>query len=302
MTTRLLPILLLTALTMPLAAQEEESELTPYSVSEIDSFLNSFKSTYNKRGVPEEDAISVLADLRKAYLYLDSKGDKATKDELGAKRDIVKMISRGLKARHRPLLTVECVRALEKIRDPDSARDITKWLTKVLDEKSPNPQFVEYGFLALAHIGPKDNRAIDLIIKYGTRQTDPTVASHALKAAYEYRALDGKDRKELFKKILGTLLGLYSNWKGGDVKKRASFETKYKGISESGLRALTELSGCGKAFATPVEADEWWGDNKRSRWTDYVGPEFRKPEKKPEEKGEEKKPEDEKPEGKDAEG
>jgi hypothetical protein len=294
MISRLIPILLLTAL--PLAAQEEESELTPYSVSEVESFLNSFKSTYNKRGTPEEDAISVLADLRKAYLYLDSKGDKASKEEVDAKEDIVKMISRGLKARNRPLLTVECVRALEKIRDPESGRDVTKWLTKVLDEKAPNPQFVEYGFLALAHIGPQDNRALDLVLKYGTtgRHTDMTVASHALKAAYEYRALEGKDRKELFKKINGYLLGLYSNWKGGDVKKRASFETKYKAVSETGLRALSELSGSGKKFASPVEADEWWGENKRSRWTDYVGPEFRKPEEK---KDEEKKTEEKDTEG-----
>jgi hypothetical protein len=121
-----------------------------------------------------------------------------------------------------------------------------------------------------------------------------TVASHALKAAYEYRALEGKDRKELFKKINGYLLGLYSNWKGGDVKKRASFETKYKAVSETGLRALSELSGSGKKFASPVEADEWWGENKRSRWTDYVGPEFRKPEEK---KDEEKKTEEKDTEG-----
>ena len=47
----------------------EDKELTAYSLVEIDGLLQSFKQTYKNKKAPEEDAISAIIDLKKAYRY-----------------------------------------------------------------------------------------------------------------------------------------------------------------------------------------------------------------------------------------
>jgi hypothetical protein len=272
---RLLPVLLILA---SYAVAQEEEELTPYSVVEIESYLKVFKDTYKDRKLPEEDAVAVLEDLRKAYLFLASKGDELEKPEESAKRDIVKYVSRGLKARKRPLVTLECANVLGQIADPDGAKPLLQWMDRVvLDMKSVNTQWVEYGFRSMAAIGSEDSQTIDLVRSYATgKHVDPAVASHAIAAAGNWRQLKGKTRKELFEKILGYVGGLYSNSKGGDPKKRGSFEKKFKAVEEAAMKTLSELAGVDTPFKSPPEAQSWWKDNKRARWEEYVGPLYRK--------------------------
>ena len=107
------------------------------------------------------------------------------------------------------------------------------------------------------------------------------MASHAIAAAGNWRHLKGKTRKELFDKILGYVGGLYSNSKGGDPKKRGSFEKRYKAVEEAALQTLSELAGVETPFKDPPEAQSWWKDNKKSRWEDYVGPTYRKKDAEP---------------------
>ena len=273
------------------ALAEGEEELTPYSVPEIEQFLKVFKQTYNNTKQPEDDAIAVLADLQNAYRYIDSKGDTASKDETKAQKKIISYVEKGLKARKRPMVTLECARALGKIGDPTGAKGLLRWMDKVvLDAKSVNPNWVETGFLSLARIGGEDKQTLDLLIAYSSgRHVDISVAPPALRACYEWRSLSGKNRKELFEKVLNYLNSLWSNARGGDPKKRGLYDKRYKTVSEEGLKALKELSGADKSFANPEKALAWWKDNKRRRWEDYVGVSFREketaapPEKKQEE-------------------
>jgi len=246
-----LPVLLSSAF-----AQEKEEELVPYSIAEAESLMDNFKSLYRSRKTPEEDAINVLKGLVDAYRYFDSKSEEElTKDEEKAKRNIVKMVSRGLSARDRPRVNVECARALGTMGDEDGAKPLMKWMDKVvLDAKAPNSQWVEDGFLSMAWIGADDASTLDFVRGYATgKHLDINVAAQAMRAAYEWRALDGKERKEFFKKIYQYLGGLHSAMRGSDAKKRGDAEQKYNAVKDSGLKALWLLSGLEKPFNNPDE-------------------------------------------------
>jgi hypothetical protein len=293
-----LALLLGAFLNGPVFAQEKpKEELVPYSVEEADNLMANFKALYRNKKTPQEDAINALTGLVDAYRYFDSKGEEATKDEEKAKRTIVKWVCRGLSARDRPRVNVECARALGRMGDEDGARPLLKWMDNtVLDAKAPNSGWVEYGFLSMAWIGSTDGNTLDFVRSYATgKHVDINVASQALKAVGEWRELPGKERKEFFNKIQQYMGGLYSLMRGSDAKKRGDAEQKYNSIKDNGLKTLHRLSGEAQPFADPDAAFEWYKDNKKRRWDDYVGPKFRKPEpKKTAESGDEKKDEEKK--------
>jgi len=270
---RLAPALLLLAGLAP----AQETELTPYTVAEVENLITSFKQTYKNRKTPQEDAVSTLANLKKAYFYMvrtRPEGEEVPKDEEDAAEDIVKLIARrGLFVRKRPLVSLECARVLGEIGSMDAAKYLRKWLDKVIDEKNPHPQLVEYGFQSLAWIGPQDNSSLDLVIKSAMpgKHPDIGVTNQAMRAVWQYRELDGRMRKEFFNKVLSYIGGVYSKYKGGDAKERATYEQRYNAIKENGLKAL-ELLGDGTRFPDPPAALEWWNDNKKRRWEPYYGP------------------------------
>jgi hypothetical protein len=256
----------------------EEKELTVYTVVEIDGLLQSFKQTYKNKKAPEEDAISAIIDLKKAYRYITSKGEEATKEELKAKKDIISMIAKkGLFVRKRPQVTLECARVLGEIGDPAAANYMRKWMERVLDEKSPNASWVEYGFQSLAWIGSTDRRTLDLMLDYATKgkHQETQVTAYAIKAVYQWRHFDGKTRKLFFNKINMYVGGLYNQMRGGDAKKRAVYEQRYNAVRNDAMAALKELAGDGTSFKNPEEAQKWWNDNKKRRWEEYIGPRFR---------------------------
>ncbi len=260
------------------AEEAKPSQLTPYSVTEIDQYLASFKASFKKKSVPEEDAVAMLSDFEKAYRYLESKGDARTKVEEKAQANIVKMISRGLKARGRATVIAECARSLGRLADARANKDLLKWMGRTLDAKEANPLWIEYGFLALARIGSQDTRTLDLILKQAVTGKDSTVQGHAYRAAYEFRLLKGKVRKEWFKKMLGRVGGLYNQYKNGDPKSRGTYEKRYNEIKQYALTALNELSGANENWQDPTKAGDWFKANKRRKWNDYVGVNFRKKE------------------------
>ncbi|MFB3065034.1 MAG: hypothetical protein ACE10D_00840, partial [Planctomycetota bacterium] len=83
-----------------------------FTVEEVDQWLYQFKTTYKDKKAPEEDAISVIENLIKAYQYLHGKGDQESKDEKKARKKIVDQLAKGLKARKRPQVTTECAKGL----------------------------------------------------------------------------------------------------------------------------------------------------------------------------------------------
>jgi hypothetical protein len=257
----------------------QEAEPTPYSTVEIDGFLGSFKRDAKNKKTPEADANTSAIELGKAYAYLAHKEKKgeATTDEIKYKTKIVKAIAAGLKLRKRPLVTLQCAQTLGEIGDMAAAKPLAKWMENVvLDAKSPNPQWVEYGFVAMARIGSQDSSTMDLIIKYaGGKHTDTSVAPLAMKAAYHWRELSGKNRRTLYDKIMQHLQGQWSLSRGSDAKKRGGAEKRYNLMKAEGLKALFELSGHDKPFRDPAEAQEFWKLYKRKKWEPYVGVEFR---------------------------
>ncbi|MHC4959776.1 MAG: hypothetical protein ACYTGN_15545 [Planctomycetota bacterium] len=261
------------------AVTSAQEELTPYSLQEIDGFLGSFKRDAKNKKTPEADANTSAIELGKAYKYLVSKEKKgeASGDEIKYKTKIVKAIGAGLKLRKRPLVTLQCAQTLGEIGDMDAAKPLAKWMENtVLDAKSPNPQWVEYGFVAMARIGSQDSSTIDLIVKYaGGKHPDTSVAPLAMKAAYHWRALSGKNRRLLYDKILQHLQGQWSLSRGSDAKKRGGAEKRYNLMKAEGLEALFQLSGHDKKFKDPAEANEFWKLYKRKKWQPYVGVEFR---------------------------
>lgn len=256
-------------------------ELTPYTVAEIEQYLSVFKTNYKNKKAPQDDAVSILDNLLNAHKYLVSKEAKgeATKEQLKAKKKIVKFVALGLKARKRELVTLKCAQVLGEMGDKDGAKPLLRWMdSTVLDAKSANPNFVEAGFQSIARIGGEDKTTLDFVLKNasGRGHQDVGVASHALKACYVWRSLSGKNRQEFFKKISGWLGGLWSLKNGTDQKKRGGAEKKYNIVKSEGLKALTELAGSKKAFRNPAEALLWWKDNKKRKWEPYVGVDFRK--------------------------
>jgi len=273
-------------------AQEQAEELVAYSPEEIDNLMNTFLQTYKNKKAPEDDAIATLANLKGAYRYIEAKGEGKTKDDEKLQKEIIKLIAKkGLFARNRDRVNLECARVLGELGDEDANKDLRRWLEGILDAKSPMPQCVEYGFQSLAWIGSDDRQSLDLALDYATKGKHPDigVAAQAMKACYQWRKLDANTREDFFKKISGYLQGLYSKAHGGDPKQRGTYEGRYNAVKEEGLKALEELAGDGSKFADPNAAVEWLKENKRRKWEPYVGPRYRVAEKPGAKKEDEKK-------------
>jgi hypothetical protein len=262
--------------------QDRGEDLVPYSTEEVEDLIETFLQTYRDKDVPEGDAVSVLADLKKAWSYLESKGeDKSRKEERLQRKTISLVIERGLFVRNRPWVSLKCVRILGELGVAEADKDLRKWLEKTLDEKSPDLRCVECGFQSLAWIGAEDSESLDLAIDYASKgkHRDAGVASLALRACYEWRHLEPKVREELFEGVLDHLLDLWGKMKSGDAKQRASHEERYNMVKAEGLRCLEELAGDGSKFANPLEADVWKKAHKKMKWEPYTGPRFRAKEK-----------------------
>lgn len=249
-----------------------------FTSEEIDQWLYQFKTTYKDKKAPEEDAISVIENLIKAYDYLAGKGDQETKEEKKSRKKIVDQLAKGLKARKRPQVTTECAKGLGELGDKGGVKPLVRWLeTSVLKNKNPNPQFVEAGFTSLAKIGPTDTTSLDFILAISSsgRHPDIGVANQALGAIPQWRRIPGKMRKEMFKKIYLDLSGIYgrSRQSGGQSR---TYKERYARVKDNGLRALWRLGGEEQRFANPNEVRTWWNQNKKKKWEDYVGPAFRK--------------------------
>jgi hypothetical protein len=262
----------------PAEAEAKPAEGVTFEDSEIQMFLDTFDQTYKNKDLPQDDAVATLTNLKNAYSFLKSKGDAQTKEQAKLQKDIVDRIAKkGLFAKKRALVNLKCAEILGELGDPDGAAPLVKWLEGILEEKSPNPQAVEYGFQSLAWIGPDDKATLELVLDYASKgkHTDNTVAAQAIKACYQWRELDGKTRKEFFDKICMYLEGLHSGATGGDPKRRSTYETRYKAVETDGKEALKEL-GDGTAFEDPRKARAWFNENKKGKWEKYVGPRFRK--------------------------
>ncbi len=269
-----LPLLsvLLLASVLPVLGQGEGEQPKPpeevtFTLVEIENFLNTFKLTYNNPKQPEEDATPYLENLKKAYLALEAKGDAATKEEEKIKDRIVDMVAKGLKARNRNLVTQECAKTLGELGSKDGVKALVAWLDKVvLDPRTPNPIWVEYGFRSLAQIGDEDPATMDLVISYACgKHSDLSVASEVMKQVIDWRKLSGKNRKELFNRMLQFMSSVFADKKNKE---------RYERVKETGLEALSELAIGGVKFIHPSgvpDAVKWWGENKKSNWEDYVG-------------------------------
>lgn len=290
-------VLLTVLLAGALAPAQEQ--VTTFTATEIELFLDNFKDLYNKKSAPEDDAIAILDNLKKAYQYLQSRGAERTKEEEGLQRKIVQTVCKGLNTRERHLVTMNCAMALGQMADAEAQKPLFKWMEKdVLKAKSAHPNYVEHGFLALAWIGGDDKATLDLLRGYATgKHPEATVTSHALKAVIEWKELSGKDRREFFEKILMYLQSLHSRATGGDVRLKGQAEQQFNTVKDNGLEALWQLSGETAKFADLFGAEEWWKEGKKKRkWDDYVGPKFRTAAKPEAAKPEEKKADEEEPE------
>lgn len=286
----------------PKEGEPKQAEGITFRDDEIQMFIDTFDQTYKNKDLPQDDAVSTLANLKNAYEFLKKKGDDRTKEQMKLQKDIVDRIAKkGLFARKRPLVNLKCAEILGELGDEEGAAPLVKWLEGVLEEKNPNPQAVEYGFQSLAWIGPGDNKTVELVLDYASKGKHPdnTVAAQAIKACYQWRELDGKTRKDFFDKICMYLQGLHSKAKGGDPKQRATYESRYKAVEAEGLECLKQLSTDGTKFEDPDKARAWFNDAKKGRWEKYVGPRFRQAAGQPPAKEKEKEKEggDEKPEG-----
>jgi hypothetical protein len=259
--------------------EEAKPEEVTFQDQEIVDFLSTFDETYKNKKLPEADAVSTLTNLKNAYLYLNKLGDQRTKEQTKLQKDILDRVAKkGLNARDRPIVNIECAKVLGELGDPDGAAPLLKWLEGLLDEKNINPQAIEAGFNSLAWIGKDDKTQLEFVLDYASKgkHTDNTVAAQAIRACYQWRELDGKTRKEFFEKICMYLEGLHSGMTGGDPKRRASFDAKYKAVEQDGKEALKELGDGTTVFEDPSKARAWFNENKKAKWEKYIGPNFRK--------------------------
>jgi hypothetical protein len=273
---RISPLACVLLLLMPLRAGAQEGGIS-YTNEEIKNLTSQFKSLAKDRKQPEDDAITSLGELVQAYEFLGKKGDQATKDEQKVQKSIIDAMAWGLKRRKRPQVNLECAKALGRLGDKGGTKALVKWMDgTVLDSKTPNPEWVEYGFMALANIGD-EGAALDLIYDYGpkARHIDYSVADKALGAVPYWKKLSAKNRKELYNKILMQIQSLDSGRRQGGNKQRIMQE-RFDRVKINGFKALQELAGESKPFANVTKATDWWKTNKGGKWQDFIGLNHRK--------------------------
>ena len=255
-----------------------------YTAEEIKNLISQFKSLAKDRKQPEDDAITSLGELVQAYEYLGKRGDEATKDEKKLEKSIIDSLAWGLKRRKRPQVNLECAKALGRLADKGGNKALVRWMDgTVLDVKTPNPEWVEYGFMALASIGDEGS-ALELIFDYGPmgRHVDYSVADKALGAIPYWKKLSAKNRKELYKKVLMQIQSLDSGRRQSGNRQR-TYQERYDRVKINAFKVLQELAGEAKPFADVKKATEWWKTNKGGKWQDYVGLNHRKKAAKPKE-------------------
>lgn len=257
------------------AASAQDNGIT-YTPEQIAETLSNFKASAKDKKQPEDDAIALLAELKDAYFYIEKKGDEATTDELKSQKAIVKAVARGLKVRKREQVNLECAKALGAMGHKDGNKGLVKWMdNKVLDSKTPNAEWVEYGFMALANIGLED-QALDLTFSYAKgKHTDWSVCDKALAALAQWRTLNPKNRRDIFNKVLQLMQSLDSGRRSGGNQQRV-YQDRFDRVKDNAMRTLQELAGQAKPFGNIVKANDWWKENKGRKWEPYIGVGFRK--------------------------
>ncbi len=262
-------------------AQEEGIS---YTAEEIKNLIGQFKTLAKDKKQPEDDAITSLGELVQAYEYLEKKGDEATKEEQKLQKNVIDSLAWGLKRRKRPQVNLECAKALGRLADKGGNKALVRWMDgTVLDTKTPNPEWVEYGFMALASIGDEGS-ALELIFDYGPagKHIDYSVADKALGAIPYWKKLSAKNRKELFKKTLQQIQSLDSGRRQSGNRQR-TYQERYDRVKINAFKALLVLAGEAKPFAGVAKATDWWKTNKGGKWQDFVGLNHRKKAAKPKE-------------------
>jgi hypothetical protein len=261
-TSRWIPVLLLAG------ALLAEAPPRPFTDEEIGRHLANFDASYENRELPQEDAVASMKSLRDAYRFLEAPGEPVTNEQIKLKEEIVARAVKGLAAKKRWIVNLECARVLGELGDQRGAAPLAAWLKGLLNEARPNPTAVDYGFASLAWIGPDEKESHRMVFSYAQGQHgDPAVAAAAMRACAEWRALDAETRKGFFDGICAHLETLAS---ARDEEGRA----RYEAVRKQGLDALRELGDGATRFESPARARAWF--EKRIKWEKYVGPRFRK--------------------------
>ncbi len=270
------PLVCVMLLLTPFRVGAQEGAIS-YTPEEIKNLTSQFKSLAKDRKQPEDDAITSLGELVQAFEYLAKKGDETSKEDKKLQKSIIDSLAWGLKRRKRPQVNLECAKALGRLGDKGGNKALVKWMDgTVLDAKAPNPEWVEYGFMALASIGDEGS-ALDLVFDYGPkgRHLDYSVADKALGAIPYWKKLSAKNRKELFKKVLMQIQSLDSGRRQSGNRQRI-YQERFDRVKINGFKALQELAGEAKPFAGVAKATDWWKANKGGKWQDFVGLNHRK--------------------------
>lgn len=239
--------------------QDDDDEEKPDKRPEIEALLEELDDHVKEKGDEDAEAVVIIEKLVKEF------PESGPRD----RKDIVKEISKSLKARRRPnkdglmntVLHEAAAKALGEM-GPESVKDLTRWIDhKSFEDK--NPVRVQ---LILSLGRTKDEDGVDPLVDLLTNH-DPEIQAATANALSNFIHLKEKERKEIFKEVLDEITRVRNII---DVENVDQIERKrYDVIAAPMIRTLQELSG-NTDIRDPLKFRSWWNDNKHEDWPSRV--------------------------------
>ncbi len=212
----------------------------------------------DKKGSRDAEGVKLINELTKRYPSLNKKQQKA----------IAKGLGEVFKAKRTPAETRLLITAGEALSKFEG--EGAKVLAKLCDDRRfGKKEWLIFRGKLVSFLGrPAITGAIQKqLIDYCTRAPDDIIRANAGGTLRHYSKHDQKVRKEITKRIVKELAGIYgqslSNSDPRDTQ-RKSYEDTYATVEGPWMKTLTALTG--QKIKDPNEWQRWYNKNKGKNW------------------------------------
>ena len=243
----------------PAALPQAKKKAPPKDDPAIPKALKNLdKIRKDKKGARDSEGVEVINRLAKRYSDLNKKQQKS----------VVKGLGLVFKAKRSPSETKLLLASGEALSKFDAAG--AKELAKICDDKRFGKKpWLQFRGRLVSFLGrsAQTGKIQKQLVDYATRAPDDLIRAMAGGTLRHYAKHDQKVRKEIVKKLIKELAGIYTYSKENvdprDTTRKA-FEDTYATIEGPWMKTLTALTG--QKIKDPNEWQHWYNKKKGKNW------------------------------------
>lgn len=255
----LLPVLVAAPAAAPSVLLQAKKKAPPKDDPAVPKALKDLdKIRKDKKGARDSEGVELINQLAKRYPDLNKKQQKS----------IVKGLAGVFKAKRSPSETRLLLASGEALSKFEAAG--AKELSRLCDDKRYGKKpWLQFRGRLVSFLGrsAQTGKIQKQLVDYATRAPDDLIRAMAGGTLRHYARHDQKVRKEIVKKLVKELAGIYSYSKDNvdprDTTRKA-FEDTYATIEGPWMKTLTALTG--QKIKDPNEWQRWYNKNKGKNW------------------------------------